>query len=257
MKRPLKPEEVPPGSVLRFKTCENPQVWASPIIVTESGVVVAVENGSQMTFLLYYTLKANWLIKRPGEDWQECAVDEFNPSDYKPGQEVDVEVAQKLYDAGVKLEYQNDRVYPWCSVESLSGNLKNFGSVKFRVATESFDPNQYKPGQNVDVATAQKLYDAGVKLLWAWKKYPNEFSPVKCFDEDDWNQSILFRIALPTKLRDIRPDELPPKIIVSWPNMCEAIWHNPSERDIRRAVEGGAKWSTNLDGPLHEFWKEE
>ena len=71
MKRPLKPSEVPPGSVFRQDTTFKPGEYCVPSSVREHGVHLLTE------FFGWEDLKNSlWRILRPGESWQPCYVEE-------------------------------------------------------------------------------------------------------------------------------------------------------------------------------------
>lgn len=105
MKRPLQPNEVPPGILFRLKTdlqCERNWQWKNDQCIK----LASAGDGDYFT-PSYQELLENFEILRPGQDWQPCWVDEFNPADYQPGQLVDEPTADKLARAGVALEYKD------------------------------------------------------------------------------------------------------------------------------------------------------
>lgn len=143
MKRPLKPSEVPPGSQFR-RSMWHKDESALVIHTVPSGFYVAMNGQTNMEKFneLCEECESNNipLIKRPGEDWQPCCVDEFCPSDYKPGQEVDVATARKLHEAGVKLEVQDRTSRPnWSQsadavFRNYTDNELSVWEAKFRLA---------------------------------------------------------------------------------------------------------------------------
>lgn len=104
MKRPLKPSEVPPGSVVRQHSWTQ-HMWDAVIAITATHIYAGVIGQRHTRKVTFESLAREYQILRPGEDWQPCYVEEFSVSDYKPGQEVDDETARKLHDAGVAVEY--------------------------------------------------------------------------------------------------------------------------------------------------------
>ncbi len=61
---PLGPEDVPPGSAIR---CNSITTWI--LIVATSDSDVRTYGGDRLN---WQELMRDWLIKRPGEDWQPC-----------------------------------------------------------------------------------------------------------------------------------------------------------------------------------------
>jgi hypothetical protein len=198
MKRPLKPSEVPPGSVVRMHSWTG-DMWGAVIAITHTHIYAGVIGQRHTRKVTFESLARDYQILRPGQDWQPCHVEEFCKDDYKPGQEVDVE-------------------------------------------------------------TARKLHAAGVKLIWAWEKHPNEFLPVSCFDDDDWKEKIIFRLAPAKVVRDIRPDELPERFEVVWNDSLRGLFNRSATNThmIRCWVNEGAKWRTDLNAKeLNKFTVEE
>lgn len=65
----LGPEDVPPGSEFRCLICDNRNERNAFALVCDQGVVLA----NRLEVLKpWVELQQNWLIKRPGEDWQKC-----------------------------------------------------------------------------------------------------------------------------------------------------------------------------------------
>ena len=69
----LGPEDVPPGSVLRFKSWGREQpisCWVAILQVTASGGILVATTAPE--WVEWDDLNAEYQIKRPGEDWKPC-----------------------------------------------------------------------------------------------------------------------------------------------------------------------------------------
>jgi hypothetical protein len=62
--------DVPPGSVFKRVEYAETATWTAPIYVLET--CVEFHDSSKVFQVTYQELAAEWLIKRPGQDWQPC-----------------------------------------------------------------------------------------------------------------------------------------------------------------------------------------
>lgn len=160
MKRPLKPSEVPPGSVFRQDTTFKPGEYCVPSSVREHGIHLLTE------FFSWEDLKNSlWRILRPGESWQPCCVEEFSKDDYKPGQEVEVETARKLHVAGVKLQCLYLGASSWVPVlRCFETSNQDLIGWKFRIppakAVRNLRPDELPERFEV-------LYPSGTQYVWS------------------------------------------------------------------------------------------
>lgn len=69
---PLGPEDVPPGSVFRWKT--KTSSWVTALFVSQTSVWLATSGSGDAWS--YETLMEKAEIKRPGSDWQPCSKEE-------------------------------------------------------------------------------------------------------------------------------------------------------------------------------------
>lgn len=200
MKRPLKDNEIPPGSWI----WKGP-VYAKLLIITIHTIGVEVLCNNHVTYISWKDLKQYRITqdpRKPWEDWQPCWVDEFNPADYKPGQEVDIPTARKLHAAGVELEFIGGAIKEWQMVAQMYDSDSAYSSIGYK-----------------------------------------------------------FRIALPPKMRDIRPDELPDTFLVTKPGSLTP-WvsnrHTWTPDKIKKAVKDEWLRSDNaLSGPWNSFQVED
>jgi hypothetical protein len=61
---PLKPEDVPPGSVIRNRFCH----WLIITDLLNDGIKIS----GREDVIDWNELRESWQIKRPGEDWKPC-----------------------------------------------------------------------------------------------------------------------------------------------------------------------------------------
>ena len=67
---PLGPEDVPPGSAIRYKLSTAPEpYWMIGSVSSES---IDIHTPRGFTKVTWYRALSEMEIKRPGEDWQPC-----------------------------------------------------------------------------------------------------------------------------------------------------------------------------------------
>lgn len=237
-KQPLGPSDVPPGSVMRMKIALDREGWCAVETVLGNKVTISTSEGFRNA--TYEELEKDWEILRPGQDWQPCykEVDQFNPADYKPGQEVDFRTARKLHAAGVKLEWRYESVpgkfYP------VENPIWTSGLV-FRVSMP--------PGE----LTA----DEANKALTEWKAIQRKGCvDGKWYDTDYTHNGISYRLKPAPITRDIRPDELPERFLDHDTKSNCIVFRTRSQASagyIALSVANGDKWSQHVDGPWNPF----
>lgn len=244
-KQHLTPSDVPPGSAIRRESQPN-QIWLA-VAIEERGV--RLWTGALWAWKDLMEAQ----ILRPGESWQPCykEVEEFNPADFKPGQEVDVATARKLHAAGVGLEYTSHARPKWfdCGdmVTCSDGEADHWG-VKFRVSMP--------PGElTADELDGQIKAGKKVQYFDEWKN-----GWFDCGSElGNWNPTMHYRLKPAPVKRTMRQEELPERIIIldelyRISDKCYSVWHRDSVTDekIEKVAKDG-KWATNLDGPWNDF----